>query len=493
MGLVVNIAHFKINPKITFLFIRFYSKTTLCFGIIMKRRELTYLSEWATSPTRKPLIIRGARQVGKSTLVHLFANEAGFDLLELNFEKAPRLAELFVSNQPQEIIQLIYLQLNQKIIPGKTLLFLDEIQAASQVLATLRYFYEDMPQLHVLAAGSLLEFTLANMPFSMPVGRIEYMHLGPLSFEDFLAALGENGLLDFLKNYTLIQEYPPVIHEKLMKLLKAFLIVGGMPQAVAHYLEHRDFIAAEKVKHSILDTYVDDFAKYAKRTAETRLRLVFTRLSTQIGKKFKYSNISPHDKSTTIAAALTQLTYAKIAYPVYHSACNGIPLGAEINAKVFKVLFLDVGLCATQLGLSYLDVLHQEEIDLRNSGAVSEQLIGQHLLYLRPTYETPELYYWVREKKSAESEIDYVVSNRQQLIPVEVKAGKTGTLKSLHYFMHEKKLGLAIRFNSQQPLLSKISYSLPHANEQVRYHLLSLPLYMVGQMYRLIENVPPID
>lgn len=451
----------------------------------MYRVELEYLKEWVHSDQRKPLVMRGARQVGKSTLVRLLASSLDLNLVEINFERHPERAALFDSNNPTEIINLLSLQLNVKITPGKTLLFLDEIQATPHLLAVLRYFYEELPQLHIIAAGSLLDFALEDAKFSMPVGRIEYMHLGPITFEGFLLAMGEKQLYDFLQQYTLDQSYPVPIHDKLMQLLKTYLIVGGMPEAVATYSEKKDFLAVEKIKHSILDTYVDDFSKYATKAEQNRLRALFNKAPNLIGKKFKYSHISPNEKSTLLGHALSQLRLARVVHCVYHSAANGVPLGAEINEKKFKVLFLDVGLVATSLGLSYLDVVDQQEIALINSGGIAEQLIGQHLLYLRPPYEKPLLYYWVREKKSSSAEVDYVVSKNRSIIPVEVKAGKTGTLKSLHYFVAEKEVQKAVRFNSEPPSTMKVTQTLADG-KNIQYELISLPLYLVNQMYRFL-------
>lgn len=454
----------------------------------MYRLELNYLISWAQGKKHKPLVIRGARQVGKSTLVRLFAQQAGLNLVELNFERNPGHADLFESNVPTEIIKLISLQYTQPIEAGKTLLFLDEIQAVPGLLQVLRYFYEDMPELHVIAAGSLLEFTLKEAKFSMPVGRIEYMHLGPVSFEGFLLAMGEQSLYEFLQTYRLGESYPISIHQKFMRLLKTYLIIGGMPEAIDEYVHHQNFMASEKVKHSILNTYVDDFSKYSSGSELERLRNIFIKLPSLIGTKFKYTKIDPDIKSTVIANSLAKLALARVAYCVYHTAANGVPLGVEINEKIFKVLFLDVGLASTRLGLSVLDLQDDQEIFLINSGAIAEQFVGQQLLYMKPPYETPELYYWVREKKSSLAEVDYVISKNQRVIPIEVKAGKSGVLKSLHSFVDQKSCQLAVRLNACFPENKYKRHELTTGGK-VEYNLLSLPLYFVNQLYRFIEGV----
>ena len=446
---------------------------------MLPRHGLADLIAWAREPKRKPVIIRGARQVGKSTFVELLAKAMGLNCVTVNLERRPELAELFKSNDPVQIIQLISLQFQQSITPNKSILFIDEIQAAPEVLASLRYFYEDLPQLHVLCAGSLLEFALEALTFSMPVGRIEYFYLGPMTFDEFLLALGEQGLLDFLMHYHMNDEIPIAIHQKLLSLLKTFLIIGGMPEAVQAYVSNQDFLMVERVKRSILDTYQDDFSKYSAVQPPYLLRSIFETIPGLIAQKIKYSQINPNVKSGIIANNIRLLAMAKIIKMVYHSSANGLPLGAQVNQKIFKLIFLDSGLLSTQLGLSFLDLYKVEELNLVHSGMLAEQFIGQHLLYMKPYYEPPHLYYWRREMKSSQAEIDYVISYRQKIIPIEVKAGKTGTLKSLHLFMAEKNALLGVRFSSQLPSLVSDSQGKT---------LLSLPLYMVGQLTRLLSE-----
>ena len=439
------------------------------------------LLAWAKRDNRKPLILRGARQVGKSTSVKLLAEALNLKLVTLDFERFPALANLFTSNDPYAITQLISLQTNQSIKAGEALLFLDEIQAAPKILATLRYFYEEMPELHIVCAGSLLEFALEEMQFSMPVGRIEYMYLGPMSFEEFLVAINEKRLCDFLNKYSLGDPYPTSIHEKLLQLLKIYMIVGGMPEAVRHYADNRDFMEVERTKNTIISTYKDDFSKYAKDKDELRLREVFEKISLSIACKVQYSKINPNVRSAVIANALHKLSLARVLYLVQHTACNGIPLGAEINEKIFKLTFLDVGLLSTQLQLSFLDLNTIDELNFVNSGVMAEQFVGQHLLYDHLSYETPSLYYWQREKQSSQAEVDYVISERQHIIPIEVKAGKTGRLRSLHLFLQEKQLPLGVRFCSQIAAVTE-------KTDQQPYKILSLPLYLIGQIRRLASS-----
>ena len=254
------------------------------------------------------------------------------------------------------------------------------------------------------------------------------------------------------------------------------------------YLLHHDIQDSEKVKHSILNTYQDDFSKYTTASNQEYIRLVFNKLPLFIGKKIKYSHFSHQVKSRVIADALEKLSLARVVHLIYHSASNGIPLGAEINSKAFKAIFLDVGLLITRLGINLLSLQKVDELTLINSGAIAEQLIGQHLLQNSPFYQQPQLHYWMREKKSSSAEIDYVISHGQKIIPIEIKAGKSGTLKSLHYFMSEKTLNFAVRFNAQLPSCYDDRVTLSNG-KRIQYQLLSLPLYFVAQLPRLLNSI----
>jgi predicted AAA+ superfamily ATPase len=456
--------------------------------VLLTRREIGDLRSWAAQPERKPLIIRGARQVGKSTLVRQLADDAQFALVELNFERNPEVREAFASKDPAGILTTIQLLTGQSVVAGKTLLFLDEIQAAPEALAALRYFYEEMPQLHVIAAGSLLEFTLADAQFSMPVGRVEYMYLGPLQFEDFLGAMQEPALVSWLQKVSLadLSGTPLVraVHDRYMELLRQYWVVGGLPEAVASFAADRSFTTVGRVHQSIVATYRDDFGKYSHGALKNRVQIVFDKLPSLVGRKFKYSQVSHEHRSAELAAALQQLCMAHVAYRVRHTSANGVPLGAEADERNFKVLYMDVGLMCSALHLSLLD-LRRADLSLVNDGAIAEQFIGQHLLYGCAWYETPDLYYWMREAKSAAAEVDYVIAQGQQTVPVEIKAGKTGTLKSLHRFLQEKRRSFGLRFNGDLPSLMRGSTQTPDKTG-LEFELLSLPLYMVGQARRLV-------
>lgn len=452
----------------------------------LPRAALTDLQAWRDRHDHKPLIVRGARQVGKSALVRELARTSFEVLAEVNFERDAELGGLFACNDPRRIASVLEARLGRPIQPGSTLLFLDEIQAAPAVLPCLRYFYEQMPDLHVVAAGSLLEFLLGEPHFSMPVGRVEYLHLGPMVFEEYLQAIGSGGLARFLAGLAPGDDLPLAIHGPCLDAFREFLVVGGMPEAVAARARNRPWSEVEAIHHGLLATYRDDFGKYGRRAHPERLRKVFTRLPALVGQRFKYANVDRDERSTELARALDHLCLARVAHRVVHSSANGVPLGAESREQAFKVLFLDVGLQSAALGLRLDEIAGAKDV-MVHAGAACEQFVGQHLLYSLPSYREPELYFWSREKANAAAEIDYVLAEARQVVPVEVKAGKTGTLKSLHYFLREKGLAFGVRLNADTPSLLDAATALPDGRN-IRFRLLSLPLYLVGQVRRMVRT-----
>ncbi len=454
----------------------------------MYRNALADLHEWKQRAGRKPLIIKGARQVGKTWLVREFARGNFENYIEINFDKNPEKVNLFKSKNIDRCLQLLELDADTEIIPGKTLLFFDEIQAGAELLPLLRYFFEERPDIHILAAGSLLEFLLAEHDFSMPVGRVEYLHLGPMNFDEFLIGLEKARLAQFLADFSLSDKsVPDSIHNNLLYYVKLFWVIGGMPAAVRQYTENNQVSGAVREHESILQTYEDDFSKYQKRIHPQRLRKVFRRLPALVGGKLKYVNIDPREKSRDLANSLHLLELARIFFPIRHSSGNGVPLGAEAKDRDFKPLFLDVGLIATSLGLNLPKLEMENEVLLVNNGAIAEQFVGQHLLYSQQSYKRPELYYWNREQKSSQAEVDYLISLADTVIPVEVKAGKTGSLKSLQVFVSEKKAPLALRFNTMPPSCFE-SQTAVAGKESTSYVFISLPLYLAGQARRLLKE-----
>lgn len=454
----------------------------------MKRDRHLFLTEWLLGANRKPLIIRGARQVGKTWLVRNFAQSQQLQLIEINFEKKPDLASLFLSNNPNEILINISAYLNKKIDPSQSLLFLDEIQAASHLLAKLRWFAEEMPQLPVITAGSLLDFALAKHEFSMPVGRVNYLYLEPLSFEEFLDACQQQELRIYLENFHLKSNIPEAIHLQLMKFIKEYLIIGGMPAAVSNWVTEQDLNSVSQIHFDLLTTFREDFAKYSGRLPLDRLEKVMSSVPRQLGNKFVYTIADSEVNSSTLKQALELLVRAKVCHLVSSTSANGLPLGAETNEKFFKMIMLDSGLCSTSLGLSMHEMKTIHDISLINRGGMTEQLVGQLLRTITPGYISPSLFYWQRTKKGSDAEIDYVIQQGHQVIPIEVKSGSAGSLKSLREFMKEKERSIALRINSDIPSLCPVQVKDAFGHS-ISYQLLSIPFYLVGQVNRLLQEV----
>jgi hypothetical protein len=447
----------------------------------MYRSAMEYLKEWKTRDSRKPLVIRGARQVGKSHLVRDFAKLEFDTFAEINLDVDLSVVPYFDKPDPLETLRLLELHFERSLEPGKTLLFLDEIQAAPQLLSKLRYFYEKLPGLHIIAAGSLLDFTLEQHDFSMPVGRIEYLHLGPMLFSEFLLATGHEKLCAFIRAFKIGDDIPAPLHDKLSDLLLSYIVVGGMPESVVAFAKSKSYRDCDFIKNSLLATYKDDFSKYGKKVNVQHILTVYEALPKLVGRKVKYVNISRDIRSSDLSQALRMLALARVCNLVHHASCNGIPLGAEVDASTFKPLFLDVGLLLSACGLSMADIPSAEALMLVNSGQICEQFVGQHLLYRQPLHKQPELHYWLREKPSSNAEVDYVITCGQRIIPVEVKAGKTGNLRSLHQFTIEKNIHFAVKISSERPSLVKASGRMPDGRGY-ESQILNLPFYLIEKL-----------
>ena len=457
----------------------------------MERQQLRFLDKWLRNKHRKPLIIRGARQVGKSTLVELFAQRHNLSLSQVNLERHADLSPVFFKNNPEQILQQIEFLPNMGKISTDSLLFLDEIQAVPKAIPALRYFYEDMPELPVISAGSLLEFALADHNFSMPVGRIQYLHIGPMTFSEFLSAVNEEGLKDFIEQYEFGQEIGEIVHQRLSELLRSYYYIGGMPEAVAVFADTRSYKDVSEVHNSVIETYRDDFPKYAGSRNLNRMLSVFNFAARNVGVKVKYSNISSRDQSVTLKKDIELLAMARVIGKVIHSHCSGLPLQADLQEKVYKLLFLDVGLMNAICGLDWLTLSRMDDRKLVHQGAVAEQFVGQHLQAMIANTPNRELTYWLREGRAANAEVDFVIGLSGNIIPIEVKSGTSGTLKSLHQFMGSKQARLAVRFDINPPSVQQVNTVIMKNKQrsQVEYPLVSLPLYLVERLDAVVNAV----
>ncbi|MBF0198771.1 MAG: ATP-binding protein, partial [Planctomycetes bacterium] len=443
--------------------------------------------DWKNRTNRKPLVMRGARQVGKSHLVTDFGQRYFNNTIELNFDESPEKADLFQSSSLERVFELISIDAEQPKKKKKTLLFLDEIQRAPEVFAKLRYFYEKAPALHVIAAGSLLDFVLEEHSFSMPVGRIEYLFMGPMDFGEFMVAHGQDALLEYIRVYDVMENIPKSIHIKLLEWFRRYMAIGGMPAAVREVAENDSPLQAEQELTSIIQTYRDDFSKYKKRVSIQRLQMTMEKVPHLIGAKLKYVDICREERAKDLADTIRMLKMARVIHCAYHSSGNHLPLQAERKDNDYKPLFLDIGLVLRSLKMKMSNLLGEQMI-LANRGALAEQVVGQEWVSRHTSFEDPELFYWNREKKGSAAELDYLFEIEGQIIPVEVKAGTTGSLKSLQVFAAEKKSKVALRFNLDSPSVCKAK-SHAITNSEHEFTLLSLPLYMVSEAPRLIKGL----
>ena len=402
------------------------------------------LINWKNAPEKKPLLLRGTRQIGKSSTVRNLGKSFLF-YIEINFQLEPELTAIFETlTDISELCRQISLLKGVQIKDGQTLLFLDEIQVSSLVIHKLRYFYELRPNLHVIAAGALLEFAIAESP-SFGVGRIRSLFMMSFSFTEYLLALKEDILVDALRYLSPSHPLPEAVHQKCLRHLKNYIVIGGMPEAVASFVKHGDILRVQKVLDDLIVSYQADFPKYKTRISTDRLIEVFRSVVYQVGSKYKYSNTVSTLNSEQIRNALYILERAGLIYAITHSDCNGIPLGAEINPKRKKYIVLDTGIYQLILGLDFSQFLLENDVEFINKGKIAELFVGLELLKNDSFHQPPELYYWHREKQGSQAEVDYVIQKHNKIIPIEVKASAQGKMKSLHLFLDEKKPEFGVR------------------------------------------------
>lgn len=436
------------------------------------------LREWKDAPRRKPLLIRGARQVGKSTAVRELGKSFKY-FVEVNLEKQPTLRELFPENiDVKKTCEKLSGTLAMPIIPGETLLFIDEVQTSKEAIMSLRYFKEDYPELHVIAAGSLLEFTLEELP-SFAVGRIRSLYMYPFSFDEFLMAQGLGLTIEFKQKATREDPLPLTAHTELVDQLRSFYLVGGMPAAVTEWVETRSYLEVSHVHHDIIDTYQDDFSKYKKRVSPIVLRQVLRSVALQVGNKFVCAQAIPDTKSTVVKDALHLLSLAGLVHPVVHTASNGLPLGAEENPSYTKYLFFDFGVMQTLLDIPAADILTSDEVDFVNKGGASEMFAGLEIIKYGDCFTKAESHYWQRPEKKSQAEVDYICAHSGKVLPIEVKASTQGGMQSLWIFLREHKLYNAIRTSLEN---FGQFYYYDKENKNAERHVEIIPLYALSNL-----------
>lgn len=441
------------------------------------RNNIEKLRDWAKEKDRKPLVLRGARQVGKTTLVEMFANE--FDqYIYLNLEKEKESKLFDGSFDIPNLLDAIFFLKDAEKGKGKTLLFIDEIQNSPKAVATLRYLYEEAKHLYVIAAGSLLE-TLIDKTISFPVGRVDYMPVRPCSFDEYLMAIQEDKSLEIIKS-GIVPEYA---HGKLTELFRNYTVIGGMPEVLNEYSESRDMNRLGKIYDRLIVSYQDDVEKYARNETLTKIvRHIINSAFQFAGSRITFANFGKSNyRSREMGEAFRILEKAMLLQLVYPVTQTKLPLEEKLGFSP-KLLMLDTGLVNYSAGLQKQLVI-SKRIDEVCNGRIAEHIAGQELLSLTPSVRS-KLNFWVPKKSNSQAELDFVLPLKDMLIPIEVKSGASGTLRSLHRFVDEAPHDIAVRIYAG-------SYKIENTStiSGKRFRLINLPFYLIGQVESILENV----
>lgn len=432
----------------------------------MYRAAIEELHQWKARINKKPLIIRGARQVGKTWLMKEFGRIAFDKFLYISFDNNQRMMELFSSDlDVQRIILGLELNFGQKINPAETLLIFDEIQEVPKALTALKYFNENAPEYQIVCAGSLLGVAL-HQGTSFPVGKVEFLDLYPLSFTEFLAAMGHTQYVELMEK----KDFPMLttFRQTFIDMLKYYYYVGGMPEAVSSFSQNKDFTEVRKIQQRILDAYEQDFSKHAPYEAVPRVRMLWNSIPAQLtkeNKKFIYGLIREGARAKEYEQALLWLTDCGLVHKVHRVNTPGLPLKAYEDLRSFKLFLLDVGLLSCMVRLNQSTLLDGNDLFKEFKGSLTEQYVLQQL----KTLEAIETYYWTNDRGGAE--INFIIDNGSEVIPIEVKAEINLKAKSLKMY-HEKF----------QP---KLSIRTSMANYKREEWLLNLPLYCIEMIPKL--------
>lgn len=443
------------------------------------------LLKWKGNPRHKPLLLRGARQVGKSSSIRHLGKQFRY-FIEVNFEYRPELKDLFENNHDVKIIAADLGKIfNMPVIPGETLLFLDEIQACDDALKSLWFFKENFPELHVIAAGSLLEFSLKKMT-SYGVGRIRSLFMYPLSFHEFLIALGKSQWVEAINEGSPVRPLTNAIHSELVRYFRIFMIIGGMPASVKAWVETSDYMESANELKDIQQSYYDDFTKYNSKINPQLLRNTLDAVVSQTGKKFIFSRVAGGYRPEEIRLALTMLTDAGLIKPVRHTAANGLPLGAETNEKFIKYQFIDSGLLLQILDLNFggvseitTDILTASATELVNKGGLAEMIAGWELVKGANAGTQQDLYYWENLSRGGSAEVDFITTRAMTILPIEVKSGVAGKMKSLRMFIDKKGLSLGVRTTLEN--FGTINYQREDGSD---IKIVIIPIYAIAGINR---------
>ncbi len=423
----------------------------------MKRTLYKNFLLWKNSSNRKPLLLQGARQVGKTYLVNEFGNNEYSNFIYLNFEQDPDLKTLFSGNlNPQNIINNIGLYISKKINSEDTLIFFDEIQVAPDVLTSLKYFYEKAPDYHIIAAGSLLGISVGKQS-SFPVGKVNFMCMYPMTLTEYLTASGDGLLVNELINTQMVEALPKVLHEKLLNKLKIYLYLGGMPEVLQDYLDKEDISSARKIQIEILEAYQRDFSKYTEKSQAIKTSELWQSIPYQLAKenkKFKYGDVRKRARAATFEQTIEWLKNAGLINVAHQIIVPKLPLSGYVDYSKFKVYLLDSGLLGAMLNLSSDIILQPTGLFSEYNGAFIENFVAMELI----ASGINNLFYWTSK---SDAEVDFVIQSGNEIYPIEVKSGVSRNLKSIRSYAQKFKPEYIFRTSARNFIKDKDFINIP--------------------------------
>jgi len=443
---------------------------------MIERLIIRELKEWKERKNRKPLILRGARQVGKTTVVNEFAKEYAV-YLKLNLEKVADKQLFERYDSVDELINAIYLHNGKKIENQTPLLFIDEIQNSPRAVAMLRYFYEEANHIHIIAAGSLLETLLNTQRISFPVGRVEFMAMRPCSFFEFLNGMGETFDADLIRSLS-----AEPVHQRIMQHFNQYTLVGGMPAAIVQYAEQKDIISVAPIYQSLLESYKDDAEKYAPNNTSAKvIRHILETGWAYAGETIAFEKFGGSNfKSREMGIAFQTIEKALLLELVYPTSETRLPILPDYRKKP-KLVWLDTGLVNFAANIQK-EVFSVQNIQDAWRGKIAEHIVAQELLNLSNLVSAKRSY-WRRNKSGSEAEVDFLVAYEEMLIPIEVKSGNNAHLKSLHLYMDQSPHNIAVRVWSQPLSVDKVK---TQAGKE--FKLINLPFYYLSELNRVLSN-----
>ncbi len=437
----------------------------------MKRKIYNELLDWKNKPDRKPLLLQGARQVGKTYIVKAFGHEQYRNFHHFNFEKDPILKTFFKGSlDPKTILNSLSLYIGKKIEDSDTLIFFDEIQVSPEAITSLKYFCEEAPEFHLIAAGSLLGVSVGKKS-SFPVGKVDFLTLFPMSFSEYLSAFGDELISEEIEKTTAAEPFHEALHNKLIEKHKLFLYLGGMPEVLQSYLKNGDIARVRNIQNSILDAYKRDFSKYSENEQAIKTSEIWNSIPYQLAKenkKFKYSYVRKNSRASAYENAIEWLKNAGLVYPAYNISTPKLPVAGYSDRSKFKLYMSDTGLLGAMLNLTSDIIIRPSEIFSEYNGAFIENYVAAEFM----AKYNKELFYWTSKN---DAEVDYVIEHQNNIYPVEVKSGLSGSIKSLRSYQDKYEPKLIIRLSPKNFIRDK--------------EFLNIPLYAASQITRIIRSI----